>query len=75
VLTSPAVVPLDLDRASYEELAAIEEIGPTRARAIVWFRENIRPIRTEEDLKSVPGFNDERVEMFRAIWRPKENTP
>jgi hypothetical protein len=71
----PTVTSLDLDRASYEEMAAIEEIGPTRARALVWFRENIRPIRTEEDLKSVPGFNDERIEMFRAIWRPKENTP
>ena len=39
---TPVVALLDLERSSYEELAAVEEIGPTRARALGWFRDNIQ---------------------------------
>lgn len=68
----PAVV-FDPAGGSYEELAAIPLVGPTRARAIVWYRENVGPIRDENDLKSVPGFNDDRIRSLRSIWRSKEN--
>ncbi len=74
---SPRVVPAGsfmqmLNTAPPEELAAIPEIGPTRARAILWYRENVGPLSTEEDLKSVPGFNDERIRILRSWWGPKE---
>lgn len=63
-------VRIDFTKALLEELEAIPEIGPTRARAIVWYRENVKPIESLNDLKFVPGFNDERI---RAIELKIEN--
>lgn len=72
---APPVLPaqvFDPRRGTFEELQAIPAVGPTRARAIVWYRENIGPIRNENDLKSVPGFNDERIRSLRPLWRQEE---
>ncbi len=71
----PEVPAYDFDpmRGSYDDLASIPAVGPTRARAIVWYRENVGPIRGENDLKSVPGFNDDRIRLLRPFWRSKEN--
>jgi DNA uptake protein ComE-like DNA-binding protein len=63
---APLRVRLDLNTASFDELAAVPEIGPTRARALIWYRENVRPILSDEDLKSVPGFNDERIRALQT---------
>lgn len=64
-LPRSAVSGFDFNKASADELAAIPAIGPTRAKAIVWYRENVAAINSEEDLKSVPGFNDERIKALK----------
>lgn len=73
----PAVPLLqELNTASFEDLAAIPEVGPTRARAILWYRDNIGALKSEEDLKSVPGFNDERIKALKEWWgRQEEHRP
>ncbi|HBW47876.1 TPA: hypothetical protein DEF17_08120, partial [bacterium] len=56
---------LDLNSASFEELAGVPEIGETRARAIVWYRENVKNLMQIEELKNVPGFNDDRIKALQ----------
>ena len=76
VIRPPVVTPspaapaasVDINRADFDTLAAIAEIGEGRARALIWYRENVGPIRTTNDLKSVPGFNDERVETLQKYF-------
>ena len=46
--------PLDLNRASQEELSGLPGIGPVRARAIVARRSEI-PFERVEELLDVPG--------------------
>jgi len=63
-----AAVHVDINRADFATLAALAEIGEGRAQALIWYRDNVGPIRTTNDLKSVPGFNDERVETLQKYF-------
>ena len=80
----PAMVPaveeaddtrIDLNRASEEALAAVAGIGPTRAPAILWYRERISRFDRVDDLIRVPGFDRAAVDAARSRlkigpWRP-----
>ncbi len=46
---------LDLNRATVPELDGLPGIGPTKAKAIVAFRDSAGPFRQIEDLRRVPG--------------------
>lgn len=66
---------LDLDRASEEELAAIDGIGPARARAIVEWRSREGRFETVEDLQHVGDSPPEAVRGLREkleVRRRKE---
>ncbi len=47
--------PLNVNRATAEELERLPRIGPVLARRIVAFREAHGPFRRLEDLEAVPG--------------------
>jgi competence ComEA-like helix-hairpin-helix protein len=47
--------PVDLNRAGVPDLVGLPGIGPTRARAIIAFRDSVGPFRQLDDLKRVPG--------------------
>lgn len=53
------------NNASYETLAGFESLDEAKVRAIIWYRTNIGSILSTEDLKFVPGFNDETIEALR----------
>jgi competence protein ComEA len=46
---------VDLNLATVADLVGLPGIGPTRARAIVAFRDSAGPFRQLDDLKRVPG--------------------
>ncbi len=62
---SPPARPLDLNSATVEELQQLPEIGPTRAKAIVHFREKSGPLRRVEELLAVRGITKPRLEKLR----------
>ena len=73
VEAAAAAVPLDLNRASVEELAELPGIGPARAEAIVSRREAV-PFERVEELLAIRGIGDavfarlrERVHVVRPV--------
>lgn len=56
---------VDLNRATAAELDALPGIGPSKAAAIVKYREEKGPFRTVEDLLDVPGIGPALLEQLR----------
>lgn len=57
--------PLDLNRATVEQLQQLPEVGPKVAQAIVRFREKAGAFRRVEELLAVPGVTRRRLEKIR----------
>jgi len=57
--------PIDINRASAEELTAIPGVGMTIAQRIVDFREKNGPFRRVEDLLKVKGIGEKSLEKIR----------
>ncbi|GEM_PF-2445241 len=62
---SPPAKPLDLNKATVEELQKLPEVGPKVAQAIARFREKAGPFRRVEELLAVPGITRRRLEKIR----------
>jgi competence ComEA-like helix-hairpin-helix protein len=54
-------LPLDLNRASAQDLVAVPGIGPVLAKRIVAYREKQGPFRKVDDLNKVSGFGKRKV--------------
>jgi competence protein ComEA len=68
--TGPASVttaPLDLNRATIEELDRLPGIGPVLARRIVEHRERNGAFRSVEELLGVPGIGVRSLERLRPL--------
>ena len=61
----PPAKPIDLNTATIEELQQLPEIGPSRAKAIIQFREKSGPLRRVEDLLAVRGISKRILEKIR----------
>jgi len=59
--------PLDLNRATAAELAALPGLDATRAAIIVQFRQTYGPFRSIEDLIYVQGISQARLDLFRDL--------
>ena len=57
--TQPEVVNLNTD--PLEELARVPGIGRERAEALLLYREQNGPLRNWDELRQVPGFEDEEL--------------
>lgn len=55
----PATVNLNTD--PLEELARVPGIGRERAEALIMYREQNGPLTNWEELRQVPGFEDEEI--------------
>ena len=59
--------PLDLNRATIEQLVLLPGIGPTLAGRILAWRESRGPFKTVEDLKEVAGIGEKTLERLRGL--------
>lgn len=56
---------VDINSASENELAALEQIGPVLARRIVQYRDEHGRFRSVDELDRVPGIGKKRIELNR----------
>ena len=63
---NPPQQPLDVNKATPEELEQVPGIGPVTARAIISYREKNGPFRRIEELMIIDGISEQRLEK----WRP-----
>ena len=59
--------PLDLDRASAEELQALPGIGPVLAQRVVEYRNSAGGFRRVEDLRQVKGIGAKKFDRVRTL--------
>jgi len=57
--------PLDLNTATVAELTQLPGVGPSRAKAIVQFREKSGPFQRVEDLLVIRGISKARLQKLR----------
>ncbi|MGH9684277.1 MAG: ComEA family DNA-binding protein [Candidatus Acidiferrales bacterium] len=57
--------PVDLNSATIEQLRELPGIGPTRAKAILDFRERSGPFERVDDLLAIRGISRARLEKLR----------
>lgn len=63
--TQGAPAPLNLNSATLTQLDSLPGIGPSKAAAILHYREGNGPFTTVEDLARVPGFSPAAVARLR----------
>lgn len=61
----PPSKPVDLNRATVEQLEKLPGIGPSTAKAIVQFREKSGPFERVDDLRAIRGISGNKLEKLR----------
>lgn len=64
-----AAGPIDLNRATLEELVTLPGIGPAKAKAILERREAVNGFRSINDLLDVPGIGPKTLERLAGLVR------
>ncbi len=62
----PDLTPLNLNRATVDELMALPGIGPALAERIVEYRGRNGPFQTVEKITEVSGIGEKTLEKFRS---------
>jgi competence protein ComEA len=66
-------IPLDLNRASVEDLCLIPEIGHSLAQEIVAYRERRKGFRSVEELRNVKGIGEKKWNDFNKFFTIRNN--
>ncbi len=61
-------IPLDLNRASMEDLCLVPGIGESLAQEIIAYRERRKGFRSVEGLKNVKGIGEKKYQSFKAAF-------
>ena len=61
-------MPIDLNRASLEDLMLVSGIGERTAEKILSFRNDTGPLRTVEDLQKIPGIKEKKLSRLRKYF-------
>lgn len=64
---TPGGSPIDLNRATAQELESLPGVGPATAAAIISHREAEGPFRSVEDLLDVRGIGEAKLESMRDL--------
>ncbi|MEL6343364.1 MAG: ComEA family DNA-binding protein [Myxococcota bacterium] len=62
-----AAEPVDINAADAQRLEALPGIGPSKASAIIAFREEYGPFKTIEDLDAVPGIGSATLTVLSPL--------
>lgn len=57
---------MNLNTATLEDLQTLNGIGPSKAQAILTYREENGPFKTVEDLLQVSGIGEKSLEKIKA---------
>lgn len=77
----PPATPLDLNRATVQELQQLPGVGPSTAEAVVKFRRQSGAFQRVEDLLAIHGISKAKFEKLRpyvtvgAAAKPAEQKP
>lgn len=63
---SLALAAVNINSASIDELTTVKGIGPSKAKAIVEYRDKNGPFKSVDDLKEIKGFGDKSVAKLRG---------
>ena len=63
---SMAVAAVNLNTATVAELDAVNGIGPSKASAIVEYRNKNGPFKSVDDLQNVKGFGKKSIDKLRT---------
>lgn len=63
---SLAMAAININTASVDELNAVKGIGPSKAKAIVEYRDKNGPFKSVDDLKAIKGFGDKSIAKLRG---------
>ncbi len=66
VIPSPGT-PIDLNQATFDQLEALPGIGPTKANAIITYRDTKGPFLSIEDLLFVDGIGESTFEQIKDL--------
>jgi len=61
--------PIDLNRATADQLDALPGIGPSTAAAIVSYRDRAGPFSSVDGLLQVPGIGPAKLDLIRSLVR------
>ena len=61
-------MPIDLNRATLEDLMLVSGIGERTAEKIVAYRNEVGPFKAVEDLKKVPGIKERKLSQLRKYF-------
>ncbi len=61
-------IPLDLNRASPEDLCLVPGIGESLAREIVAYRERRRAFRSADELREIKGVGEKKYRSLRPFF-------
>lgn len=61
-------MPIDLNRATLEDLTLVSGIGERTAGKILSFRTDSGPFRTVEDLLKIPGIKEKKLDRLRKYF-------
>jgi competence protein ComEA len=56
---------VDLNTANIEDLMTISGVIRERAQKIIEYRENNGPFKSWDDVRRIPGFSDDLVDLMR----------
>jgi competence protein ComEA len=65
-LVSASWAAVNINTATQSELESIKGLGPSKAKAIIEYREKNGPFKTVEDLDKVKGFGKANVEKMKV---------
>lgn len=65
----PALAAVDLNTASQAELEAVKGIGPSKAKAIIAYREKSGGFKSVDDLAKVKGFGKATVDKLKGQFQ------